>query len=490
MSTNIRQPAAIALQALALSLVSLLALPAQAQDPGEPRHPKLIVTDTSGVVTVLQPTGGLNDGTDDGSATAGKDVAASAGCGGSADTNWGNSVYCSVNSSTCNACSNIAYLQFSTAGMPTVNIASARVEVYVAVLHWGTCGWPYPADPVFGLRKVTSDWNEMTLDWYLQPGYDAAPLGSYTFTGVAGVNDISAYRWVSYDITGLYKAWVSGGTPNYGVRLSHDNPFCMNCDTAFFFSSDDVPPSLTYSGPHTGTLGEPMTVSATLAYAPDPTAVGARTISFTLGPQVCTGTTDVSGQASCMVTPSEAGNQTVTASFAGYWFVMVPVTTSAPVAIAGGTVTHTISASSGPGGSIAPSGSITVEEGTSQTFTIATEAGYHIADVVVDGSSVGPVGSYTFGGIVSDHTIAAAFAPDVQNPFDAIRVHLTGCVTNRGILNSLSAKLDNAEAAARRGNLTAKAGLVGAFMNEVRAQAGKKIDAACAAQLLSLAQLL
>ncbi len=71
--------------------------------------------------------------------------------------------------------------------------------------------------------------------------------------------------------------------------------------------------------------------------------------------------------------------------------------------------TYTISASVGANGSIAPSGSMTVNSGASQTFTITPNTGYHVADVLVDGSSVGAVPSYTFTNVTTNHTIAASF---------------------------------------------------------------------------------
>jgi uncharacterized repeat protein (TIGR02543 family) len=72
-------------------------------------------------------------------------------------------------------------------------------------------------------------------------------------------------------------------------------------------------------------------------------------------------------------------------------------------------VTWTITASAGTGGSITPSGAVTVADGGSQSFTIAADTGYVIADVLVDGSSVGAVSVYPFTNVVTDHTIAASF---------------------------------------------------------------------------------
>jgi hypothetical protein len=75
--------------------------------------------------------------------------------------------------------------------------------------------------------------------------------------------------------------------------------------------------------------------------------------------------------------------------------------------------THTITASAGANGSITPSGSVTVNDATNQTFTIAANSGFHINGVVVDGVSVGAVSTYTFSDITANHTITATF---VANP--------------------------------------------------------------------------
>ncbi|RJP32150.1 MAG: DUF11 domain-containing protein, partial [Actinobacteria bacterium] len=72
----------------------------------------------------------------------------------------------------------------------------------------------------------------------------------------------------------------------------------------------------------------------------------------------------------------------------------------------------TITASAGANGSISPSGAVTVDYGVDQTFDITPDTGYHVADVLVDGSSVGAVTSYTFPAVDADHTIEASFAID------------------------------------------------------------------------------
>ncbi len=72
--------------------------------------------------------------------------------------------------------------------------------------------------------------------------------------------------------------------------------------------------------------------------------------------------------------------------------------------------TYVISATvNGTGGAISPSGTSSVSYGGSKTFTITPKTRYRIADVTVDGKSVGAVTRYTFSNVTANHTIAAAF---------------------------------------------------------------------------------
>jgi beta-lactamase superfamily II metal-dependent hydrolase len=89
-----------------------------------------------------------------------------------------------------------------------------------------------------------------------------------------------------------------------------------------------------------------------------------------------------------------------------------------------------IVASAGTGGSISPSGTTQLTSGASQAYTITPTAGYQVADVLVDGSSVGAVTSYTFSNVTGDHTIAASFA--VQTFTIAASAGTGGSITPSG----------------------------------------------------------
>ena len=69
-----------------------------------------------------------------------------------------------------------------------------------------------------------------------------------------------------------------------------------------------------------------------------------------------------------------------------------------------------ITATADEHGKIAPTGDVAVPKGESKTFTITPDSGYHIKDVLVDGKSVGAVGTHTFENVVDNHTIHATFA--------------------------------------------------------------------------------
>lgn len=73
------------------------------------------------------------------------------------------------------------------------------------------------------------------------------------------------------------------------------------------------------------------------------------------------------------------------------------------------TDTYTITASAGDGGSIAPSGDVTVPHGEAQAFTITPDTGHRVKDVLVDAVSKGKITSYTFERVTAAHTIDVRF---------------------------------------------------------------------------------
>ncbi len=132
--------------------------------------------------------------------------------------------------------------------------------------------------------------------------------------------------------------------------------------------------------------------------------------------------------------------------FSSFYIAEAPVIVSAPVSGGGGGVPMTafeITVAPGEGGSIAPQTS-TVTSGASITFTITPDDGNIIADVLVDGVSIGAVSTYDFNGVNAAHTITAVFASGWVNPF--VDVHKSDWfygavefVARRGLMNGTSA---------------------------------------------------
>ncbi len=77
------------------------------------------------------------------------------------------------------------------------------------------------------------------------------------------------------------------------------------------------------------------------------------------------------------------------------------------------------------GGTINPSGSVTVIRGANKTFRMVPNNGYYIYYVKVDGTLRGSIPSYTFGNVTSNHTIAVQFRPLPPNRY-TLTVSKTG----------------------------------------------------------------
>jgi len=99
-------------------------------------------------------------------------------------------------------------------------------------------------------------------------------------------------------------------------------------------------------------------------------------------------------------------------------------------------ITFTITASAGSGGSISPTGAVTVNYSDSKTFTITPNSGYKISNVKVDGGSVGSVSSYIFQNITSSHTIEATFEKEITQTVIILQIGKSNFTVN-GISNTL-----------------------------------------------------
>ncbi len=77
---------------------------------------------------------------------------------------------------------------------------------------------------------------------------------------------------------------------------------------------------------------------------------------------------------------------------------------------------YTVTASAGAHGSVSPSGAQLISHGASAAFTFSPQTSYKIADVVVDGASIGTPASYTFTNVTAPHAVSVSFALTDQPP--------------------------------------------------------------------------
>jgi beta-lactamase superfamily II metal-dependent hydrolase len=247
----------------------------------------------------------------------------------------------------------------------------------------------------------------------------------WTETG-AGVAPNSAYDRVSNGQVVISATWQGAGVDT--VRGTGITPETfINSGT----SSDPTPPVATLTSPDGGEVWKVGSTHAITWTATDEVGVTAVTLAYS-----------GNGGAS-FLNPIATG----IANTGTYnWTIPVANTTWAKVRViaydaAGNagrdssSATFTMNycsivASAGAGGGISPSGTTQLTSGGSQTYTITPAIGYQVADVLVDGSTVGAVTSYPFSNVTGDHTIAASFA--VQTFTIAASAGTGGSITPSG----------------------------------------------------------
>ena len=94
---------------------------------------------------------------------------------------------------------------------------------------------------------------------------------------------------------------------------------------------------------------------------------------------------------------------------------------------------YIIKATAGPNGSITPSGEVSVDAGSDQTFTFMPDDGYTVAEVRVDDEVVAPSASYTFTNVQADHTIHVTFT---QKPTPPVPIPPSGGGSSDGNMDN------------------------------------------------------
>lgn len=148
-----------------------------------------------------------------------------------------------------------------------------------------------------------------------------------------------------------------------------------------------------------------------------PSLSGADSSLFNIDSNTCiSGTVLAAGSGSCSITvsfsPTSSGARTASLNIGSN----DPVSPIKSVELRGTSYSpadsFTINATTGVGGTITPSGDVSVTGGSNQTFTITPGPGYLVGSVMIDGTTkAGAVISYIFNEVSANRTISVEFVP-------------------------------------------------------------------------------
>jgi hypothetical protein len=293
----------------------------------------------------------------------------------------------------------VGYTQYSSAQHPSAGYSyhdhtDGAGTIRDALIY--KAGEDYYHKDFGGGRNRWGDFSSACVDpsddrslWTLQ---EYAKTRTSTNDGTTGAN---GSRWSNY------WANVAGPAPTVTIAAGPSVNEGSSGPTAFVFT---VNLSTGYSLPVTVNF-QTADGSATVA----DNDYQAATSSIVIPAGLTSGTITVNANGDTQFEPNETFTVTLTGATNG--------TVGSP-SVSTGTIlnddatTFTITASAGAGGSISPSGAVNVTQGANQSFTITPASCFHIADVLVDGGSIGAVAGHTFTNVQANHTIAASFAPD------------------------------------------------------------------------------
>ena len=229
----------------------------------------------------------------------------------------------------------------------------------------------------------------------------------------------------TYTLTILRNSGTGGGATSYTLTFDTNGgstiaPITQDYGTAITAPADPTKTGYTFAG---WTPAIPTTMPAENMTIKAQWTVNQYTLTFDTngGSAIAPITQDYGTAITAPADPTKTGY-----TFAG-WTPAIPATMPAENMTikaqwryngggSSGYSYYTIKTTAGAGGSISPSGSVSVREGRDQTFTITPDKSYAVSNVKIDGKSIGAVKSYTFENVRRPHTIEVIFMKANGNP--------------------------------------------------------------------------
>ena len=271
---------------------------------------------------------------------------------------------------------------------------------------------PYGSNQTFTITNNTGYYNAgVQVDGILQ-----GTITNYTFTSVIIPHTINA-TFAQNPVINASAGYGGSISPSGSVSVNYGSNQAFSISPNTGYSVSNVSVNGSFVGPVTTytftnvttaqTISANFTINSfniTASSSPGGIISPNGTISVTYGSSQTFTITPNLGQ-NIIGVVVDGVNQGVNSTY-----TFTNITTAHTIAASFVNIQNTITASAGTGGTITPSGAVSVYYGTNQTFTITNNTGYYVSGVVVDGSPVGSVTTYTFTNVISSHTIAASFA--------------------------------------------------------------------------------
>jgi len=261
----------------------------------------------------------------------------------------------------------------------------------------------------YGASVVAEQFAYMMRMGYQTSRQAAEYAGYYALTGDPSYKD-KAYRGFNYSTYMMKSNGESSDGPTDDVGYWWSDVYGEG-PRMFFYGFRAVPE---WAPPRENHILYSKAVLKNVAYTSSSaqyTATGGQGIEY-LRLAFLPADVTINGEAIALRSDLNAEGYTVRELGNGDYAVAIKRARIGDVVISSGgvSITFTIAATAGSGGTITPAGNIVVNQAANLTFTIAATSGYAIADVKVDDVSVGAVTSYTFSDVAANHTIAASFS--------------------------------------------------------------------------------
>ncbi|MBQ3739647.1 MAG: fibronectin type III domain-containing protein, partial [Bacteroidales bacterium] len=250
---------------------------------------------------------------------------------------------------------------------------------------------------------ATYTFENVTADHTIAATFSAQ---QFTITATAGANGTitpSGVQTVAYGATPTFTVTADAGYEIDEVRVDGQVVTLTNgaytfaavaADHEIFAAFKVKSYTITVTDPNNGTITPNGVITVNHGATP----------TFTVTPATGYDVTAITVNGSNVIADAQA-------TVMGAYTYTFPAVTANRTLTATMTKKHfTITATAGANGTI--NGPATVEYGANATYTITPATGYEIANVTVDGMSVGAVATYTFHNVTANHTINATFAEE------------------------------------------------------------------------------